>query len=440
MASYTQKQKDAIINYIDNTFKYVNNYARDDIKNAALKAMSESSEQDTDISDVIIDYINEHYSCFNNPVLAESLQVVPKTRLIVSRNEIMETLDDPPYDINIITSCGSTAYLDENANPDDPVVITCEITGGNDPEGKPVNYTLTSVPSDNCIIEKISERKFKVTFHESGMYVLHGMSKEKYTKKQYAINSTTVKVHKAYNQPPNNLSISLSCGSTLKLGSSNTAQTIVATVTGGNDPEGENVIKTVECSTAKNIEKTSNTTWNITFATTGIHVIIASSADPTGLKVVETMMLKVEGQSSSSSTSTGQFAGSKFDSGWTDLVSGCYIDGVTFSLAIGSGHSSSNDYLVILGKKTNGAVVILRDKFNSSNRFKAITPGTEVANSVYSRGNLRSDTHSWTNDPYTLEDDIRQVRFICETPNHESCASGARISYQMSYMYSSTLI
>ena len=97
-------------------------------------------------------------------------------------------------------------------------------------------------------------------------------------------------------------------------------------------------------------------------------------------------------------------------------------------------------YLVILGKKTNGAVVILRDKFNSSNRFKTITPGTEVANSVYSRGNLRSDTHSWTNDPYTLEDDIRQVRFICETPNHESCASGARISYQMSYMYSSSLI
>ena len=125
---------------------------------------------------------------------------------------------------------------------------------------------------------------------------------------------------------------------------------------------------------------------------------------------------------------------------WTDLVTGCYIDGVTFSLAIGSGHSSSNDYLVILGKKTNGAVVILRDKFNSSNRFKTITPGTEVANSVYSRGNLRSDTHSWTNDPYTLEDDIRQVRFICETPNHESCASGARISYQMSYMYSSSLI
>lgn len=433
-----------VLEKIDEIYNDVDVYIKESIKDVAKAAIAASLD-DTEIANAITDYIRNTYSDNGNIIFAHCFKVIPKASLHIKRNEVIKALkqikDDPPYDdVTIVSSCGDSVLLNYINEPDEPVTIICDVFGGDDPEGRGVDISLTVSPSDTSSVNKIAERRFEITFSKAGTYNLLAISQEKSGKKQFSQSSSTITVHPAVNNPPSNIDVTLSCGSSLQLGTGSAAQqTITATITGGIDPEGKTVTKTVECSTAKSVKKVNDTTWNVTLDSTGIHVIIATATDPTGLKSVKTAMVKVEGQSSSTGSTSGQFSDAKFDSGWSDYISGCYVSGVTFSLTVSSNHSSSSDYLVILGKKSDGTIVILRDKFSSGNRFKTITEGTEVGNSVYARGNLKNDTHKWTNDPYTLENEIRQVRFICETPGHESCAKQAKISFEMSYTYDSSL-
>lgn len=234
--------------------------------------------------------------------------------------------------------------------------------------------------------------------------------------------------------------VNVSCGSSIKLGiPPNIAKTISVSVSGGADPGGRPVTYDVQCASAKSVTKVNDTTWSIVLEVAGIHVIQGYAINQKGYKAVKTATVQATPGSTSSGTTSGQFVGETFDSGWTNVVQNCYISDLTCSLSISSGHSSSNDYFVILGKKTDGTIVILRDVFNSANRFKTIAEGAEMKNALYKKGNLSSKTWGYNADPYTLDNDIRQLRFICETPGHASCASQARVSFSMNYSYDPNL-
>lgn len=445
MASYNQALKNAFLAKIDEIYKGVDVYIREDIKNVAKAAMV-SANDDTDVANAIMEYIQCNYYDNGNITLAKCLGFdnISKTSLYFTRQDsaqfLQKSRSDPPYPVTISTSCGSSVEMPYVNNPDEPVTIECTLYGGEDPEGKEVEFTLISSPAGSSTVRKTGERQFEVTFTKPGSYTLEGISREADGLHQESeITSTVITVLPSTNNPPSELTLTLSCGSKLQLGTGNAAQTATATIGGGIDPEGKEVTVTVECSTADKVAKVSDTEWNITLSMTGIHVIIATATDPTGLKSVKTAMVQVEGQSTSSGSSSGQFTDAKFDSGWSDFINGCYVSSVTFSIKISSGHSSNSDYLVILGKKSDGTIVILHDKFNANNRFKVIEEGTETNSTIYSKGNLSSTAHAWTKDPYTLENDIRQVKFLCETPGHADCASKATITFEMEYTYDSSL-
>lgn len=445
MASYNQELRNAFLAKIDEIYKDVDVYVREDIKNVA-KATMVSTNDDIDVATAIMEYIQHNYCDGGNITLATCLGLdnISKTSLYFTRQDtaqyLQTTRNDSPYPVTISTSCGSSVEMPYVNNPNEPAMIECTLYDGEDPDGKEVEFILNSFPSSCSSVRKTGDRQFEVTFTKPGAYTLEGFSKETSGLCQASeTTSTVITVLPSTNNPPSDLLLTLSCGSKLQLGTGNTAQTITATISGGVDPEGQPITMTVECTTADEITKVSDTEWNVTLSMTGIHVVIATATDPTGLKSVKTAMVQVEGQSTSGGSSSGQFTDAKFDSGWSDFVNGCYVSSVTFSIKISSGHSSTKDYLVILGKKSDGTIVVLHDKFNANNRFKVIEEGTEVDNAIYGKGNLSSTTHSWAKDPYTLENDIRQVKFLCETPGHEDCASKATITFEMEYTYDSSL-
>lgn len=341
--------------------------------------------------------------------------------------------NNPPSDVNISLSCGTgPATLGSN-----PLKVTATVSGGVDPEGKTVTKTVTCATAKSVV--KKTANTFEITFDKVGTHTVTAKAEDP-TGLSSKTASVMLTVNPEKNDPPTAMTLSLSA-STITLGTGAAAeQTVTVNISGGVDPEGKAVTKTVECTTAKNVSKVNDNQWKVTFDSVRMHVIIATATDNIGLKSVQTATVDVKGQSQTSAEQVMQFTEAKFDSGWSDLIPGCYVSGVTLSLVISSGHSSSTDYLVILGKKSDGTEVILRDNFSSSNRFKAITEGQEVNNSMYGKGNLSSTTWSWNKDPYTLADGIRQVRFVCETPGHESCAKNAKVTFNMSYTYDPSIV
>lgn len=343
---------------------------------------------------------------------------------------VAASINNPPSAISIAFSCGSSI---RQPDEDEPVTVTANITGGVDPEGK--GQTIVASFPNAANVTKVNDRQYTVKYNEPGTYIANVTSTDPTGKK--AEGQTTLNVIK-YSLAE--VFVQTSCGSSLTLGTApNVNKTITVTVSGGADPGGRAITYDVQCATAVSVTKVNDTTWNVVLGTAGIHVIQGFAIASNGYRAVKTATVQTKAATTSSGTSTGQFVGAKFDSGWTELVAGCYISEFTMSLSISSGHSSSNDYLVVLGKKTDGSVVILRDVFNNSNRFKPIAAGSELANAVYTRSNLASTVWRYTNDPYTLDDDIRCIRFICETPGHESCAKNAAVSFSMGYSYDPSL-
>lgn len=339
--------------------------------------------------------------------------------------------NDPPSAVSLSLSCGA-GPLTLSAST---IKVIATISGGIDPEGKTTTKAVTC-PTAKSITKK-NDTQFEVVFDKVGTHTISASATDPTGLSSRASVMLTINPEK--NDPPTDMVLTLS-SNTLTLGTGTAAwQTVTVNITGGIDPEGKAVTKTVECTTAKQITKINDNKWQVTFDTVRMHVIIATATDNIGLKSVQTVTCDVKGQSQSSGSTTMQFTNAKFDSGWSDLISGCYVSGITLSLVISSGHNSSTDYLVILGKKTDGTEVILRDNFNTSNRFKEITEGQEVANSMYGKGNLGSTTWSWNKDPYTLTDGIRQVRFVCETPGHADCAKSAKVTFNMDYTYDPSL-
>lgn len=531
MATYNEKQKKAVSEYIDALVPENNTYLKEATQEVALKSMVPENN-DEEVADEIINYINNFFSDKGNIIYAETLNVIPKTILYIARNDIIALLrknrdgKEEPLTIRLSVASPVTLYEDEqievmvtlnggdslngytaktvlcptaayiekisenrhkvifsttgthvitaeavgvmdskkktatvnfvvkepinqppstvvltlsDAGPlileDEDLSIQANISGGIDPEGKPVAFSLTCPTAKDIV--KVSDTKYYIVFARVGTHIITATATDV---KGLSVNDTKrITVNAAKNDPPNPISIGVSA-STLTLGTGADAiKTVTLTISGGDDPEGKPVTKTVECSTASNIKKVGDNKWEVSFNSVRMHVIVVTSADNIGQKTVATTTIDVKGGSSSSQQQSMQFVNAKFDSGWSDIVPGCYVSGINLSLTISSGHSSSNDYLVILGKKDDGTIVILQDKFNASNRFKTVQAGTELANSMYTRGNLANKTHKWVKDPYTLANNIRQVRFLCETPGHADCAKNAVVTFSLDYTFDPSL-
>lgn len=531
MATYNEKQKKSVSEYINALVPEKNTFLKEAAQAVALKNMVPENN-DEEVADAIINYINDFFSDKGNVIYAETLNVIPKTILYVARNDIIALLkknrDGKEEPLTIKLSVTGPIVLHENEQievmvalnggdslngytvktvlcptamriekisenkhkiifntigthvitaeavgvmdskkktatvnfvtkepvnqPPSPIILTLSdpgpltlededlnvqvvISGGIDPEGKPVTISLTCPTAKDIV--KSNDNKYYLVFAKVGTHVITVTATD--VKGLSVSDTKRITINAAKNDPPNPISIGVSAA-TLTLGTgADATKTVTLTINGGDDPEGKPVTKTVECSTASNIRKVNDNKWEVSFNSVRMHVIVVTSSDNIGQKTVATTTIDVKGSSSSSQQQSAQFTNAKFDSGWSETVPGCYVSGVNLSLTIGSGHSSSNDYLVILGKKDDGTIVILRDKFNASNRFKTVQAGAEINNSMYAKGNLAADTHKWTKDPYTLDNNIRQVRFVCETPGHEGCAKNAVVTFSLDYTFDPSL-
>jgi len=119
----------------------------------------------------------------------------------------------------------------------------------------------------------------------------------------------------------------------------------------------------------------------------------------------------------------GAFTDTTFDSGWLDLLDGCYISDFTFTVQFASGHNNGNndDHLKVFGKTDSGKEIVL-----------------------YSwTGNMMSSPHSSTvdllNSQNAKNDKIRQVRFETYSP-HSGCTPSATISYSVKYKFDINLL
>lgn len=351
MAFYTQQQKDEIINYIDNAFKYVNVHIRSNIKDIALKAMSKTDNEFVDVSNAVTNYINENYSCYNNPIIAESLQIIPKSKMLISRNEILKVLEEYGYELS------------------SPLMM----------------FASSSVKINFTTPEKQLDR------------ILFGSVKNIYSNEIVKCN------------------LSMYCNTLKDL--------------------------TFEQYTSdKNIAVQYTAYCN----KTGLHVVYGIATDSNGIKLMTARVFRCYSDDYSFDSSLGQFTKTKFDSGWTDLVEGFYLSDIhEFSFSVRSTYESSNDYLVILGKKTDGSVIILHDFLNESNNGKTVMPDAIINNSIYGKGNLSKKNFSTKyikNNKFTLNDDIRQIKIISETPNWEDSLQPENIFYYLYYKHNESLL
>lgn len=170
----------------------------------------------------------------------------------------------------------------------------------------------------------------------------------------------------------------------------------------------------------------------------GLYVILITSKDEYGEIKVATETIDIRGADGERS-STGQFVGSSFDSGWfdVDVVNGCYINKYHYDLKVNSGHSCDNDRIAVIGKKTNGDVVVICDLFNIGTKL-SFTPFNGDILSL-TAGNLLGDV--WQDEGIlSLADDIRQIKFIARTdPSHENCVREAIINFSLSFTWDKSL-
>lgn len=116
-----------------------------------------------------------------------------------------------------------------------------------------------------------------------------------------------------------------------------------------------------------------------------------------------------------------KFTSTTYDSGWIDVLEGCYISNFTFTVQFGSGHSNGTtpqDTMVVYGMTESGKKVELY---------------------TWS-GNMLSTLHQSTiNGLQSQKEKIRQVRFYTYSP-HADCAKQAKITYSAKYTFDLSLL
>lgn len=211
--------------------------------------------------------------------------------------------------------------------------------------------------------------------------------------------------------------------------------TVRVTVIGGTDPWNRTVNKTLSCTGVYSFTKVADNVYDIVFTQAGVFTLTVTAKSIVfslpSVTSVSTIIIK---NADGTTTSSGAFSGTAFASAWmnTSITPGCYVNSFRFNLKIRSGHGSSSDTMYILGKKSDGSTVIIRDVFNSGNNMKpypTYSPKT---------GNLSSVQWSLSGT-LTLSDDIRQISFYANSPGHSGCVTGAAIDYSMNLTFDENL-
>lgn len=201
----------------------------------------------------------------------------------------------------------------------------------------------------------------------------------------------------------------------------NSPITTRVTISGSTDKEDGTLSAdnySLVCSQASSIKEVSRTntsiTYDVTFSKRAIGILVVTAADKDGGKAVSTDQITIG--AGSTSQGSGQFKDGAFDSGYTDLVGGCYIKTASFNVKITSGHynNATGDSIVIYGVTESGVEKEIKGyRANFGNTQQSIT--VDVSGQKF-----------------------RQVGFRT-TSTHKSCAVGATISYNMTYEYSPEL-
>lgn len=261
-----------------------------------------------------------------------------------------------------------------------------------------------------------------------------------------SLNAINAKLQSILDNPPNpgphkhNISdatIELAFENNGRLNPTTRVETVRATIIGGDADDGCPVEKKLLCSGAKSITKVSDGVFNVVFDEPGFYVFIAVTEDEYEELRVGTATTEITGIDGERSGS-GQFIGTLFDSGWidVDILNGCYIDSYSFKLQVQYGHNCYNDRIGIIGKKTDGTQVIIRDLFNPSDNSMRVYNG-DLSSLV--SGNLESLPWEGSGS-LSLSDDIRQIKFTARTDyGHEDCMPGALIEFNMTFKYDKSL-
>ena len=251
----------------------------------------------------------------------------------------------------------------------------------------------------------------------------------------FAKKADTIIFYAAYkeNQAPNPLSLQVTYKNNGVLDANNT-ESVVITLIGGEDPEGGSVTKSLQIDGCYDKIALSDSQYEVKFNKTGFFMAIGTSTDMFGEKSVATELITIKGAGGSSSGS-GQFIGTDFDSGWIpeQPLNGCYISSEDYHLRVNTGHYNPNgDTMQVYGRKSDGTEIILWDNFSASNKNLPITtnPG---------KGNL--DNTQWDQKESLTKDlDIRQVKFVATTTSsHSSCVTSATIKFNIELTYDSDL-
>lgn len=270
--------------------------------------------------------------------------------------------------------------------------------------------------------------------------------------------------------PPTDITLTTTFSNSGKLDSSG-KETVRVTIHGGDSPCGLSVTKTLGCDRAVSITKVSENVYDLTFNEPGYYTCIAMSTDTKGQSKIGTTTFPIK-NNSGNMNGAGVFQtisgdnGGVFVSNWvgTNIIKGCYVSKINYKLYTGGGHSAASDKLVILGKRTDGSIIVIYDfddrgtetcntgrildkegswtltNNNSGKTFYGYTLSSspEDSSTVFSLnpGNL-GNTHWDITKTFTEADDIRQVEFFAyASPGHYSCVTNADISYDVEYEFS----
>lgn len=162
--------------------------------------------------------------------------------------------------------------------------------------------------------------------------------------------------------------------------------------------------------------------YQITLYQLGAGVIEVTATDKAGATVSQKEIIYVYSEGSSLST-TAKYTNTTYDSGWLDLLEGCYISDFTFNVKFTSEHynGSNTDSMLVEGKTETGAIVTL---YEWTGNMEDI---------------LRSSNTSILNNYNNRYGKIRQIKFRTYSP-HSGCASNATITYSVHYKFDLSLL
>lgn len=289
------------------------------------------------------------------------------------------------------------------------IKVTFEADGGNvDPPSKIVAYTM-----EYGDLPTATKKGYKF----DGWYTeLNGGSEVTSSTTVTNLDDHTLYAHYS-NTPPTKPNIDLQFRNGQQLSASNSTEVVTVTLSGSTDAEEETVTYSISCQSCANIRQINDHTWEVTINKTGFYTIIGFATDTPGARGVSTQTFRIRGASSSQS-GTGQFVGTTFDSGWTEIMDNLYISSYKYSLQIPPGHNNSStsdpDHMRVYVMYKDGSTELIEDLTT----------------------NLLSTYHEQSGT-FTEEQSKRlpvAIRFEAYSP-HVNCVPNSTINYEFEYTW-----